>query len=90
MIKHLGNNIYFDDETKSYMHKTKIKCIINPFLRFVQFYTNKPYVIASICDIKTLHFDRYIFRRVTYKGEKYGRIKRVIFNIVKLKELGKN
>lgn len=45
-------------------HKTKLKCRINPILRFIQGYTNNPYVIVSI--FKNDKFIKYSFKRMLY------------------------
>lgn len=45
-------------------HRTKVKCIINPILRKIQFFTNKPYVIASVTDHG--YFLYYKIMRVLY------------------------
>lgn len=53
----------------SWNHCTRIKCICNPILRKIQFFTNKPFVIASICDIngdQVPVFKYYVFTRVEY------------------------
>lgn len=51
-----------------WMHRPRIKCIINPILRKLQFWTRKPYVIASITEFKdgVPYFVRYSFTRVAY------------------------
>lgn len=46
----------------NWSHKTPLKMILNPILRFVQFYTNKPYIIVSHVElIENSHprFKRY-------------------------------
>lgn len=51
-------------------HVTTLKCIVNPILRKIQFFTNKPFVIASICEFKkdsAPEFKKYTFTRVEYK-----------------------
>lgn len=45
-------------------HKTKLKLFINPMLRKLQFFTNKPYVIASY--FENNKFIKYQFKRVRY------------------------
>lgn len=49
-------------------HRTWLKCIVNPILRFIQFWTNKPYVISSITEFKDglPYFQHYTFERVRY------------------------
>jgi len=49
-------------------HKTKLKCFVNPILRKIQFWTMKPFVIASE-SIKLggeYYFLGYSFKRVSY------------------------
>ena len=51
------------------VHKTLLKCILNPILRKLQFYTDRPYVIASIskyCPVNGWCFLGYKFTRVKY------------------------
>lgn len=56
-------------------HSTSLKKIINPVLRFVQFWTSTPYVIASKIDKSHgfYIFVGYIFKRVTYFGKPWGK-----------------
>ena len=56
-------------------HITYLKLILNPVLRLLQFYTDKPYVIASIVQFNDSHdpheipeFIKYSFSKVQYKG----------------------
>lgn len=46
-------------------HRTRLKCIINPILRFLQFWTDKPYVIASMTNFKDdlPYFSHYTMQR---------------------------
>lgn len=39
-------------EENQWKHKTKLKCTINPILRKIQFFTDKPWVIASLVEFK--------------------------------------
>ncbi len=48
-----------------FTHKTKLKCIINPILRLIQFYTDDPYVIVSI--FENDKFTKYIVKKMKYK-----------------------
>ena len=41
---------YFHKRYKIWMHRTPLKLFINPILRFIQFWTTKPFVIASDTD----------------------------------------
>jgi hypothetical protein len=53
-------------------HVTRIKVIVNPILRKIQFFTNRPYVIASNTEFnehKKPKFLGYIFCRVRYYTE---------------------
>lgn len=48
-------------------HRTPLKLIVNPILRFFQFYTEKPYVIVSFIEFDSYgngNFIRYGFKRV--------------------------
>ena len=47
------------------VHRTTLKCIINHILRTIQFYTMKPFVIAS--EFNDGKFIRYKICRVEYK-----------------------
>lgn len=47
------------------VHKTRLKLIINPLLRKIQYWTDKPYVIASSFNDKK-EFVTYIVHRVQY------------------------
>ena len=49
-------------------HRTRIKLIINPILRFIQFYTDSPYVISSIFEIigNEYFFVKYSIKKVKY------------------------
>ena len=40
----------YDSEHKCWMHRTPLKCFVNPILRFIQFYTDAPFVIYSECE----------------------------------------
>lgn len=58
-------------KTRTHNHRTKLKCFVNPILRKIQFFTNHPFVIASICDFvcekdgeQTYIFYYYRFQRV--------------------------
>ncbi len=59
---------YYVYEDGNWMHKTPIKLFINPILRKIQFFTNKPYVIASLTmfvgDVPC--FIKYQIHRVEY------------------------
>lgn len=63
----------YDEEYKEWRHKTPLKCFINPILRKIQFWTDKPFVIASICDVSENNkpvFLKYTIKRVKYyKGK---------------------
>lgn len=61
-------------KTRTHNHRTTLKCLINPILRKIQFFTNYPFVISSICDFvcekegeQTYIFYYYRFQRVRYK-----------------------
>ncbi len=46
-------------------HRTKLKCIVNPILRFIQYNSDEPYVITS--KFKDGVFLGYSFQRVKYR-----------------------
>ena len=53
----------------NWSHKTPLKMILNPILRFIQFYSNKPYVITSNAElVENSHprFKTYTFIKVQY------------------------
>jgi len=58
----------YNSKYDCWMHKTPLKCLINPILRFIQFYTDKPFVIYSECEKNNekWHFIKYGFGRVKY------------------------
>lgn len=58
----------YNTEYDCWMHKTPLKCIINPILRFIQFWTDKPFVIYSNCEKISgkQHFINYGFGRIKY------------------------
>lgn len=69
------DRFFFKDKKRNaWRHRTPIKCIINPILRAIQFWTSKPYVICSICDYKECDvthdsvpfFVKYSLMRVEY------------------------
>ena len=47
-------------------HKTLLKCTINPILRILQFWTDRPYVIYSNFDIEKDKFLGYGFGRIKH------------------------
>jgi len=52
------------------VHRTLLKCIMNPILRLIQWWTTSPYVIASEydkCHINGYYFIKYRFIRVELK-----------------------
>ena len=50
------------------MHRTPLKRFVNPILRFIQFYTDAPFVIYSECEKndEKWHFIKYGFGRIKY------------------------
>jgi len=42
----------YDEFYKTWIHRTPLKCILNPILRKVQFWTDHPYVIYSDVEIE--------------------------------------
>lgn len=57
---------YLVYEDGCWMHKHPLKLIVNPILRKLQFFTNKPYVIASKFDKQRTKFIGFTFCRVRY------------------------
>ena len=53
------------------VHKTKLKCFINPLLRCIQCFTDRPYVITSM--ISRDNNECYLFEGYTFKRVKYIR-----------------
>lgn len=64
----MSKDKYFIYKNGCWMHRTYLKRFINPLLRFIQFYTDKPYVIYSICEKNNekWHFIKYGFGRIKY------------------------
>lgn len=66
---HPKDKYYVYKDGKCINHRPPIKVILNPILRTIQFWSNSPWVIASMtnCDSDgTAHFINYIFTKVTY------------------------
>ena len=61
----------FIKTTNGWIHKTRLKVTINPVLRFIQFWTNKPFVIISNCEFKNNMpiFLNYSFERYPYNPD---------------------
>lgn len=66
----------YDETYKTWLHRTPLKCILNPILRKVQFWTDHPYVIYSDVEIKdnVPHFLGYGIAKIklmaNYAGSK--------------------
>lgn len=74
-MKFKSKDFYFvyNLEYNCWMHRTPLKYLVNPILRKLQFWTDKPFVIYSDCEKVngSWHFKRYGFGRVKYlKGAK--------------------
>ena len=56
----------YDKVYNCWMHRTPLKCIVNPILRFLQFWTKKPFVIYSNCEKSNgeWHFLGYGFGKI--------------------------
>lgn len=75
---HLG--FYKYNNGDGYAHRTVLKVIVNPILRSLQFWTDRPYVIASV--IKVVHgrpvFVKYHVMRCyqieAFNPQKYTRV----------------
>lgn len=63
------NKYYIQLSEKHWIHPTPIKKLINPILRKIQWYTNKPFVIASKTKWKNNKpfFIKYSFQRAMYE-----------------------
>lgn len=61
-------NKYYVKENGQWCHKTPLKLFLNPFLRKIQPWTNKPVVLGSITEFedKKPNFIRYQFGRKLY------------------------
>ena len=66
--KYSDKNKYYVYENGIWMHRSPIKLAINPILRKIQFFTDKPFVIASetIFVDKIPQFVGYKFCRIFY------------------------
>lgn len=78
-MKSKDDYFVYNFEYDCWMHRTPLKCFINPILRFIQFWTNEPFVIYSNCEKicgekenAKWHFEGYGFGRV-----KYLKVKRI-------------
>ena len=61
-----GKDKYYIYEGNNWYHKTPLKLLVNPLLRKIQFFTRRPYVIASKTEFKEGNpkFLGYSFRRI--------------------------
>jgi len=61
-------NKYYIFNDNYWNHKTPLKLFINPILRKIQFFTNKPFVITSLTEFinDTPNFLKYKLMRVKY------------------------
>jgi len=66
------NEHYIKNDNGGWLHRPPIKRIINPILRFLQFFSSSPYVIASITELgnETPKFIKFVFRRVKINERK--------------------
>lgn len=64
----MNKDKYYIKREWGWNHSTPLKCIVNPVLRKLQFWTWKPYVISSMTEFidGKPHFIRYVFQRVRY------------------------
>lgn len=64
----MNKDQYYVFKDGCWMHRSPIKLLINPCLRKIQFWTNRPYVIASNTKFvnSTPHFINYEFVRIKY------------------------
>ncbi len=77
----LNLGLYRHKTERIVVHRTLLKVILNPILRKIQWWTDTPYVIASVF-VKGI-FTTYSFQRVKYFGpvdfttEQFIKIKRL-------------
>jgi len=78
MLKQKDDYFVYSKEYNCWMHRTPLKCIINPILRFIQFWTNKPFVIYFECEEidGRWYFIKYGFGRIEYVHRIFHKIKR--------------
>lgn len=65
------NNMFYDKVHKCWMHRSLLKRIINPILRTLQFWTDRPLVIASNCEMNKdgiPEFKHYCLARIKCLG----------------------
>ena len=66
----MNKDIYFfyDKKHKTWRHRSPIKLIVNPILRKLQFWTDKPLVICTYTEFinDRPHFLSYGFKRIKY------------------------
>ena len=69
-----------DKECGCWMHRTPLKCIVNPILRKMQFLTKEPLVICSKTDFDengTPHFKGYgLIRTRVMTAQEYNELKK--------------
>lgn len=68
----LPDNFYFRKyfKTETHNHKSKIKLVINPILRRIQFWTMTPYVISSVCNLVKKFPNYYLYEFIEYKFQR--------------------
>lgn len=68
LMKSKDEYFVYNSEYDCWMHRTPLKCFVNPILRAIQFWTDKPYVIYSNCEKieEKWHFKKYGFGRIKY------------------------
>lgn len=66
MLKNLNLGLYRHKTNNVVVHRTLLKIIVNPILRSIQRWTDRPYVISSVF-VKGV-FVRYSVQRVKYIG----------------------
>jgi len=68
MMNNKDKYFVYDSEHKCWMLRTPLKCFVNQILRFIQFYTDAPFVIYSKCEENNgkWHFKKYGFGRIKY------------------------
>lgn len=66
ILKNKDKYYVYNEQYDCWMHRTPLKLIVNPILRFIQFWTDKPFVIYSETEFidKKPHFLSYGFGKI--------------------------
>jgi hypothetical protein len=69
-------NSWFEYTDGGWIHSTPLKRTVNPLLRYIQFWTDRPLVIASYVDFdgeNIPNFKKYVLKRVKYERSRKQR-----------------